>query len=270
MGANVNELDLNELPWLGVVAMFARIGAAVAIAPPFAHVAVPRRIRVMIAIVLTIGLLPAAKSPSAFATSGAALSAIASEVVIGLALGLAVSLVFSAAAWAGEIVTHQLGLNVAESYDPASASGSGEGSGGLSNACWMLAVVVFLAANGHHALLRGLRGSFDAVPVGAVVRGSALVAMLSGLLMSATSLALQIAAPVIVATLIADLALGLAGKTVAQLGVMSAALTMRSVVGLIAMIAGIAVTVGMLQSATTNWMQLVQTAIGRFGVLGGE
>ena len=256
----MNELDLNQLPWLGVVAMFARIGAAVAIAPPFAHAAIPRRVRAMIAIVLTIGLLPAAKPP-AFATSGAALAALGGEVVIGLGLGLAMSLVFSAAAWAGEIVTNQLGLNIAESYDSMI---SGEGSG-LANACWMLAVVVFFAANGHHAMLRGLRGSFDAIPIGTSVHGSAIVTMLTGLLTSATSLALQIAAPVIVATLIADLAMGLAGKTLAQLGVMSAALTARSVIGLLAMIAGVAITVGVMQSATTNWMQIVQSAIGNLG-----
>jgi flagellar biosynthetic protein FliR len=256
----MNELDLNQLPWLGMVAMFARIGAAVAIAPPFAHAAVPRRVRAMIAIALTIGLLPAAKPP-ALNGSGAAVGMIASEVVIGLAMGLAMSLVFSAASWAGVIATHQLGLNVAESYDPAAG---GEGTG-LGQAYWMLAVVVFLAANGHHAMLRGLRTSFNTIPVGAAVSGTALVAMLSGLMGAATSLALQIAAPVFVATLIADLALGLAGKTLAQLGVMSAALTVRSVVGLLALIAGAAITVGVFQSATTNWMQIVQTAIGNLG-----
>jgi flagellar biosynthesis protein FliR len=129
----------------------------------------------------------------------------------------------------------------------------------------MLAVVVFLAANGHHALLRGLRLSFDALPIGTALQGSAVVAMLSGLMGSALALAVQIAAPVFVATLIADVAMGLAGKTMAQLGVMSAALTVRSAVGLIAMIAGIAVTVGVLQNATVNWMQIVQGAIGNLG-----
>jgi flagellar biosynthetic protein FliR len=256
----VNELELWQLPWAASLAVLARVGAAVAIAPPFAHAAMPRRVRAVIAIALTVGLLSTVKAPS-FNSNGALIGAIASEVLIGLALGLSISLVFAAASWAGDLISHQLGLNVADSYDPGR---SGEGSG-LGQACWMLAVVVFLAANGHHALLHGLRTSFDAMPIGSALQGPAVVTMLSGLMGSSLALAVQIAAPVFVATLVADVAMGLAGKTMAQLGVMSAALTVRSVVGLIAMIAGIAVTVGVLQNATVNWMQIVQSSIGNLG-----
>src|SRR5207247_7071665 len=130
-------------------------------------------------------------------------------------MGLAIGLVFSAANWGGELISQQLGLNLSEAYDPASGGGA-EGTP-LARAYWMLAVVVFLAANGHHALLRGLRGSFDAVPLATAANGQAIVTMLIGLLQSATMLALQLAAPAFVAALAADIALGLAGKTIPQL-----------------------------------------------------
>lgn len=253
-------MDVAQLPWAGWLAVLARVGAAVAIAPPFAHAAIPRRMRAAIAIVLTIGLLPAAKPP-AFGSSGAMVGVIAGEVLIGLAMGLAIALVFAAANWAGDFIANQLGLSLAEAYDP----GTGAEATVLGRACWLLAVVVFLAANGHHALLRGLQRSFDTLPIGSTVQGSAIVAMFAGLVRSAMSLALQIAAPVFVATLIADAAMGLAGKTMAQLGVMSAAITVRSAVGMLALIAGIATTVGVLQNASSNWMQLVQAAVGNLG-----
>src|SRR6185369_4734059 len=116
-----------------------------------------------------------------------------------LAMGLAIGMVFSAAGWAGELISHQLGLNLSEAYDPASSNGS-DGTP-LTRAYWMLAVVVFLAANGHHALLRELRDSFDVVPLGGAVSGAAVVSMLVTLVGAATMLALQLAAPAFVATL---------------------------------------------------------------------
>ena len=245
---------------LPVLPVLARVGAALAVTPPFAHLAVPRRVRALLAIAVTLGLAPGLDLRAADAlvdSLGGLLSTIAGEVLIGLAMGLAIALVFAGASWAGELVSHQLGLHLSESYDPA-AGGGAEGTP-LARAYWMLAVVVFLAANGHHALLRGLRASFDAVPVATAANGDAIVSMLVGMLASATMLALQLAAPAFVATLAADVALGLAGKTIPQLGGLVVGLPLRAMTGLLVVAAGIAMTVAVLQGATTSWPQLVQS-----------
>jgi flagellar biosynthetic protein FliR len=248
---------------LASLTVLARIGAALAVLPPFAHLAIPRRVRAMIAIALTLGLAPGLNlSAASINTTGALAMALGGEVLIGLAMGLAIGLVFAAANWGGELISQQLGLNLSEAYDPA--SGGAEGTP-LGRAYWMLAVVVFLAANGHHALLRGLRGSFDTVPIATAANGQAIVTMLIALLQSATMLALQLAAPAFVATLAADIALGLAGKTIPQLGGLAVGLPLRAMTGLIVIIAGIALTVGVLQGATVNWMQLVQSLLSGLG-----
>jgi flagellar biosynthetic protein FliR len=255
-------MDFSQMGSAASLGLLARVGAVLAVSPPFAGIAVPRSVRAMLAVALTIGLTPTMKSIAPLPQGvGEFWLAIGGEVLIGLAMGLSISLVFAAASWAGDVISNQLGLELSGAYDPR---GGSEGSP-LGQAYWMLAVVVFLSANGHHALIRGIRASFDSVPVMSAGSGEAIVAMFVGLLQSATVLAVQLAAPVFIATLVADVALGLAGKTIPQLGVLTAGVTMRSLCGLIVLIAGIAMTAGLLQGATLNWTQIVQSMLPAIG-----
>jgi flagellar biosynthetic protein FliR len=240
----------------------ARIGAVLAVAPPFEHAAVPRRVRALLAMALAVGIVPTLPAtPGLPAGWGPLLISVGGDVIVGLAIGLALSLVFAAATWAGELIAGQMGLNLSEAYDPRSG---GEGTS-LGQAYWLLATVVFLAGNGHHALVRGLRASFDAIPVLGAANVVNLVPMLVGLIQSATVLALHLAAPVMVATLVADLGLGMVGRTIPQLGVMTAGVTIRAGVGLIVLVAAATVTAAVLQGATVNWVQAVRTAMGSIG-----
>jgi flagellar biosynthesis protein FliR len=252
--AGLEQLMLAPAAYLPVL---ARVGAVLAVAPPFASMAVPPRVRALLALALTIGLLPAASASTPPASTSALLLALSGEVMIGLAMGFALSLVFAAAQWAGEIVAQQMGLNLSEIYDPAAG---GQSTGALGHAYWLLAVVVFLGANGHHAMLRGLAASFDAVPVMSASLGQPIIAMLTGLLGAATVLALHLAAPVFVTLLVADLAIGMVGRTVPQLGVMTAGVTVRSAAGLLVLIGGMFLTASVMGAAGTDWVQTVQSS----------
>lgn len=235
----------------------ARVGAVLAVAPPFAAVAVPVRVRALIAMALTVGLLPAVSTQARPAGAAELVVGIGGEVLIGLAMGMSLALVFTAAQWAGELVTQQMGLSLSEMYDPRTG---GQG-GALGHLYWLLAVVVFMGANGHHALLRGVAASFDAVPVMTASSGEPIVALMVALLQSATGLAIQLAAPVFVTMLVVDLALGMVGRTMPQLGMMTAGVTVRSVAGLIVLIVGMALTAGVVQGAAVNWMQVVRSSL---------
>jgi flagellar biosynthetic protein FliR len=235
----------------------ARIGAVLAVAPPFAAVAVPVRVRALIAMALTIGLLPTVSMHTTpdQPLAGLALG-IAGEVMIGMAMGMSLALVFTAAQWAGELITQQMGLTLSEMYDPR----AGGQVGSLGQMYWLLTVVVFMGANGHHALLRGVAASFQAVPVMSLANGESIVALMVGLLQSATGLAIQLAAPVFVTMLVVDLALGMVGRTMPQLGMMTAGVTVRSIAGLVVLIAGMALTAGVVQGAAVNWVQVVRSS----------
>ena len=260
IGLELTELASAAMPAAYLPAL-ARVGAVLAVAPPFAAVAVPRRLRALLAMALTVGLLPVASQQAPAASSAAELAiGIGGEVLIGLALGLSLSLVFTAAQWAGGLITQQMGLTLSEMYDPG--AGGGGAAGGLSHLYWLLAVVVFLGANGHHALLRGVAASFDAVPVMTLSAGTPIVSLMAGLLQSTTGLAIQLAAPVFVTLLVVDLALGMVGRTMPQLGMMTAGITARSIAGLVVLIVGMSLTAAVVQGAAVSWVNVVQATVG--------
>src|SRR6266496_872352 len=106
------------LPYLPAL---ARIGGVVATAPLFGSAVVPARVRAIIAVALTIGLFPTITAVSTTPLAGLAVS-IFSEALLGIAIGGAMNLIFVGAQWSGELLRDQLGLSLAESFDPTSQS----------------------------------------------------------------------------------------------------------------------------------------------------
>jgi flagellar biosynthetic protein FliR len=245
------------LTLLTALPALARIAGIVACAPPFAGAAVPRRVRVMLAIALALGLSSAAGTAALPPTMGGAAIAIGGELLIGVAIGMAMNLLFVAAQWVGEIAAAQLGLNLGETFDP----NSGGQSNALGRAYWLLTVVVFMGINGHHALIRGIRSSFESMPLFAVADGSALLDTFVKLLGAATSLTVRLAVPVFVTMLIVDLAVGMVGRTVPQMGLMTAGLTVRSIAGLIVLVLSMALAAMLLAGASTGWFASLQAAL---------
>jgi flagellar biosynthetic protein FliR len=183
-------------------------------------------------------------------------AAIGAELAFGLAMGMVLSLVFIATQWAGEMIGQQMGLNLGSVFDPQFG---GQGSV-LGDMYFMLTLVVFLAVGGHRSMLEGVRDSFEKLPLLSVGVDRPLFDMLTGLLGGATVLAVRLAAPMLVTMLVVDLVLGLIGKSMPQMNVMSAGLTLRSVVGMVIVIAGLALTSAVIRDSVTDSMRQAYAA----------
>ncbi len=237
--------------------VLARIGGIVACAPPFAAAAVPRKIRALFAIALTVGLSSTISTVPLPQTLSGLILAIAGEALIGVALGLAMSLLFVAAQWTGSLMAMQLGLNLGESFDPSS-----EGVGSpVGHGYWLLTLVIFMAINGHHALIRGIQSSFTTMPMLKTADGSAMLDMFVKMLSATTSLAVRLAMPVFVTMFIADLAIGMVGRTLPQVGLMTANIAVRSITGLLVMLVCMALAAMVLQGASAGWFAAIQSAL---------
>jgi flagellar biosynthetic protein FliR len=88
-------------------------------------------------------------------------------------------------------------------------------------------------------MIRGIRESFDSLPLMSVGINASVLDLVIRMFESATMLAIRLAAPVLVTMLIVDLTLGFLGKTMPQLNVMTAGLSMKSIIGVIVMIIGL-------------------------------
>jgi flagellar biosynthesis protein FliR len=236
------------------VLVFFRLAGMTLFAPLFGSTRIPRRVKVLLVLVLTMGVTVGLEPVEFPETTWGLAAAIGGEMAFGLAMGMALSLVFVAAQWAGELIGQQMGLNLSEVFDPQFGSSGSV----LGEMYFMLTLVVFLAMDGHHAMVEGVRDSFEALPLLTVGVDRPLFDTVAGLLGGATVLAIRLAAPMLVTMLIVDLVLGLIGKTMPQMNVMSAGLTLRSVVGMMIVIVGLSMTSGVIREALWDGMQNVR------------
>jgi flagellar biosynthetic protein FliR len=237
------------------VLVFFRITGMMIFAPLFGSERIPRRVRLMLALVLSAGLSGVVKGPVALPNELWQLTlGIAGEMAFGLAMGMILSFTFIAAQWSGEMIGQQMGLNMSEVLDPQfGASGSL-----IGNMYFMLTLVIFLLVGGHREMILGLKMSFQSLPLMSLGVDKPLLDTLIGLLQSCTTLAMRLAAPVLVTMLIVDLALGCIGKAMPQMNVLTAGLSIRSLLGLGVVIVGLTLTVNVLSGSLLTAMHEVQ------------
>jgi flagellar biosynthetic protein FliR len=232
-----------------------RVAGMMIFAPLFGSARIPKRIKAMFTLVLAMGMMAGVKAPPQLpATPWELALGIGGELMFGLAIGTMVSLIFIAAQWAGEIIGQQMGLNAGEVFDPM-YGGAGNLVGDLYQ---MMSLAIFLAIDGHHAMIRGVRASFDALPLLSAGINQSILDILIGLFQSTAMLALQLAAPILVTMLVVDLALGVIGKTMPQLNVMSMGLTIRAMVGVLVLVLGLSLTSDVIRHGLLDALDSVQ------------
>jgi flagellar biosynthetic protein FliR len=223
-----------------VVAFFfplARILALLGSAPPFNNPAMTTRVRLAFGLaVITIGIAPALPPmPAIDPASATGLLLLAQQMLIGFAMGFAMRLVFSAVDMAGSLISLQMGLGFASSYDPQTAGQTGV----VSEFLGLLALLVFMAINGHLMIIATLTHSFTVIPVSGAglaanswwtLARSAAIIFSSGLLL---------ALPVVVALLITNLALAVLSRAAPQLNLMAIGFPLTIALGFAGLIFGL-------------------------------
>jgi flagellar biosynthesis protein FliR len=220
-----------------VLVVFRLAGMMLA-APFFGSARIPRRVKLACALVIAAGITGHVPRPALPDSAWMLAVGIGGEMVFGLAIGTALSFTFIAVNWAGEIIGQQLGFSMGAVFDPQ----FGQSQSVVGDLYFMLTLVIFLIAGGHRTFLRGVFDSFSALPLLSLGMDMNLLDLVTGLLTSALGMAIRLAGPTLVTMLVVDVVLGFLGRTVPQINVMTAGVTVRSLVGLIVLAAGMAVT----------------------------
>ncbi len=156
-------LTLQQLPLLPLVRV---LGVATAF-PILAGPGAPRLVRLAVALALACVLVPFPLSRAQLALSPLATAcAVPFEILIGMAIGFAFSLLFHALAVAGDFLGQEMGLNVASQIDPD----SGLPVPLLARLFELIGLILFVELGGLGLMLRTVRGSFTLIPAGAAVR----------------------------------------------------------------------------------------------------
>lgn len=191
-----------------------RVSAWLVVAPPFNNRAIPRMVKVAIALALAMAIGPNLASKAPPPELFPILTAVLFQVVVGLSLGFLAQLLFSAIQAAGELIDLASGFTLASLYDPVS-NVSVSMFGRVNQ---LVAVTLLFALNGHLFLLRGFMASYDVFPMHTVSITALTRTVTSNVGIFFVS-ALEIAAPVMVVLFLADLALGLVSRAVPSLNV---------------------------------------------------
>ena len=194
----------------------SRILGLVASAPLFGNAGVPMRVKLLLGIFLALVIAPLVPSvPAADPTSWAGLLILVKEMIIGLAMGFAMRIVFAAIEFAGEVASQTMGLGFAVFFDPSTRGRSSA----VSQFMALVATMAFLAVNGHLVLLEVLAESFITMPITETPFSSNAALELvrwGGRIFSA---GLQLAMPIIAALLITQVALGILTRAAPQLNI---------------------------------------------------
>jgi len=212
-----------------MLAIGLRVSGLMIFAPFFSSAVIPPRIKIVLAIVTTAVLYPVygAKVAPVGATEWPMM--VASETLVGIAIGLATTAVFEAAELAGQVLSVQMGYSLVNILDPNTQVESTV----VATLHQSLAMLMFLTLGVHHWILRAVAHSFDYLPPGTATVNPLLARALLHEGAIVLQLGIQIAAPVLAATLLADLMLGLMGKASPQMPLMLLGPAIKSPLGLL-------------------------------------
>lgn len=211
-------------------------------APVFGHSTVPLRLRVLMALVIATAVAGGLSAPVVGGTS--VVPAIAMELLLGVTIGLAARMVFVGIELAAVHVGQQMGVSLAAAFDPFSAGGDA-----VRRLYVMLAVVILLGFGGHRMIISSLLRTFEAVPAGSFAPTGQLTGFLATVLTAGFALALKVAAPVLIAMLLATVALGMLQRTVPQCHILSVGMPVRVMLGMVALAAAVAVVAPVMEGA---------------------
>jgi flagellar biosynthetic protein FliR len=230
---SVTDAELTQ--WLGQFFWpFLRILALFAAAPGFSAAAIPMRAKVALAFVVTVAVSAAIKETAPLNLSWTTAVLAVEQVLIGVAIGFAMQLTLAAMGLAGEFVGIQMGFGFASLYDIQ----SGIQVPVMGNFFNLVALLLFLALNGHLVLLDVLVKSFTVVPIavnsGITANGWHSLAQAGAWLFQ---MGFWLALPVIAVLLVTHLAVGFVSRVAPQFNVMSVGFSLFMWVGIAAVAA---------------------------------
>ena len=211
---------------------FVRLAAFVGAAPIFGHRPVPVRVRVSLALALTLVVAPGLPPmPAVDPISFTGFLITAQQVLIGLALGFAMRLVFIVLEIGGQQIAQLMGLGFASLVDPA----NGIEVPVVSNFYIMLGTLVFLALDGHLVVVHILASSFVTLPVDTTGITREVLWQLSGNAGWIFSSAVLMMLPAVVALISVNLGFGVMSRAAPQLNIFAVGFPVTMLFGFVVM-----------------------------------
>src|ERR1700760_1538745 len=226
-------IDISLLPALAAAFMlvFARIGAMVMLLPGFGETNIPVRIKLAIALALTLIILPLHRAAYQIDMQSMAplMVMLVHEIVIGVVLGATARVTLSALQVAGSVIAQQMGLGFVTSVDPT------QGQQGLliGNFLTMLGITLLFATDSHHLVIAALNDSYAIFAPGETMASGDVAALATRAFAASFKIGLQLSAPFLVFGLVFHSGLGVLGRLMPQMQVYFVGVPLSMLAGLL-------------------------------------
>lgn len=238
-----------------------RILAFIATAPLWSSAGIPRRTRLILAIAIAVAITPSLPPmPVVQPSSLPGLWILLQQMLVGIGMGFAAKIVFTAFDLAGEFIGFQMGLGFATFYDPLNSSQTPV----IAEFFGLITLLLFLSMNGHLLYLATLAQSFTAIPVSATPLGAASWLNLAELGSKIFSAGLLLALPIMVALMITNIALAVLTCAAPQLNIFALGFPLTLIGGFV----GLAISLNYLAAPLQGIFEFGMSAMLGFAVPG--
>ncbi len=201
--------------WAGFVFWpLVRILALIATVPVLSHRSIPLRAKVAIGVAIALVLAPTIQTPALQTTLDAVFfETLVRNILVGVALGFAIRVLFSGIELAGQMIGLQIGLSFGGFFNPEATDTDNP----VANFVSLLVLLLFLAIDGHLMVLYGLRQSFEIFPIAEAGPRALAFDAIAGMGAQVFSIALSISLPVLAVMLLINIVLGVMARVSPQL-----------------------------------------------------
>lgn len=219
--------------------VLSRVAGIFAALPVFGGRSLPLRVKAITVLMITLVCFPAlsVSSPQVPADAFTLALLLFSEVMIGLTLAFITQIIFAAVEFSGQIIGMQMGLTISSIIDPS----RGTQTQIMSVLQTLFATLMFLSLNIHHMFIRAIMDSFKVIPLGGWHMSGELINTLVMRTADIFIIGIRLAAPVMVALLLATVALGIMARAFPQMNIFMISLPLNVGLGLV--ICGMTLTI---------------------------
>src|SRR6202140_736858 len=224
-------IDVSLLPALAAAFMlaFARIGAMVMLLPGLGETNIPVRIKLAIAVLLTLIILPLHRAAYHIDMQSMIplLVMMVHEIVIGVVLGATARVTLAALQVAGSVIAQQMGLGFVTAVDPT------QGQQGLlvGNFLTLLGITLLFATDSHHLIIAALSDSYKIFAPGEMMSSGDVADLATRAFAAAFKIGMQLSAPFLVFGLVFNIGLGVLARLMPQMQVYFVGVPLSIMVG---------------------------------------
>lgn len=245
--------------------IFCRISAFFVVAPIFSSRGVPNIFKIGLSGIIAVLILLIQGTGQIIPNDLSYVLIVIREVLIGLLMGFTATLIFYVIQIAGSFIDIQIGFGIANVVDPM----TGASAPILGNFKYIIAMLLFLTINGHHYLIDGIVRSYNWVPLSndlfqEIYNGNVSEFLITTFTQS-FALAFQMAAPLVVALFVTDVALGFLARTAPQFNVFVIGIPLKIIVGLVVLLLLISSFVYAFQHLFEYMFKSLQNLLGVIG-----